>query len=145
MFGGFWVQQCIAGCFPQSWQGLDIQALELYPILALVGTFAEQMQDSVVAVWCDNLPLVHCINKLSSKNKSVMLLMRPLVLYLLSHNITLRAAYLSSKDNSFCDTLSRKQVTHQWLRDHGMEGELKAITPSLRPEALRSVSARRSR
>ena len=141
-FGGFWGQQCIAGRFPSSWQVLSIEALELYPILALVGTFAEDMRDSQILVQCDNQPLVHCLNKLSSRNPEVMSFMRPLVLFLLSYNISLWVEYISSADNWLCDTLSRRQVTPHWLLAQGKEDKLKSIRPSLRPEALRSVLAR---
>ena len=43
-FGGYWGRRCIAGRFPSSWSHLDIQTLELYPILALVGSNADDMR-----------------------------------------------------------------------------------------------------
>ena len=141
-FGGYCGKSCIAGQFPPSWRTLDIEALEPYPILALAGIFTCQLSNSQVRVLCDNLPLVHCINKLSSKNSSVMNLMRPLVLYLLAHNITLRAEYISSKNNWFCDTLSRHQVSERWLKNHGMDPKLVRIPASLLPRALKIRSTK---
>ena len=134
-YGGTLGGQCIAGRFPRTWSGLSIEALECYPVLALVGTFASSLQNKEVILECDNLPLVHCLNKLSSKNQQVMRLMRPLVLLLLEHNITLKAVHLSSKDNWLCDTLSRQQVTGDWLVRHG-KAPLTAIPQGLRPESL---------
>ena len=139
-YGGYWGRRCITGRFPMSWQRLDIQVLELYPILVLVGINASDMKDSVIRVRCDNQALVHCLNNLTSKNSSVMKLMRILVLYLLSNNISLVAEYISSKDNWLCDTLSREQVSRQWLRNNALEETFQTIPPSLRPEALGNVS-----
>ena len=138
-FGGFWGSHCISGRFPTSWQRLDIQVLELYPILVLVGINASEMKDSIIRVRCDNQALVHCLNKLTSKNSSVMKLMRTLVLFLLANNISLVAEYITSKDNWLCDTLSREQVSRQWLRNNSMEDTFLAIPPTLQPEALGSV------
>ena len=64
--------------------------------------------------------------------------MRPLVLLMLDHNITLKAEHLSSKDNWLCDTLSRQQVSRDWLVRHGKAPRLSTIPKDLRPEALKS-------
>ena len=138
-FGGFLGPDCIAGSFPKDWQSLTIEALELYPILVLVGTFEERLRDKEVVVACDNLPLVHCLNKMTSRNRQVMALMRLLVLVLMRANATLRAEHIRSHDNWLADVLSRHQVTGEWLRRHGMASELTPIPPSLTPEGLRPV------
>ena len=87
-------KKCICGTFKH-----DSLALELYLILALIGTFAHRLRNSQVKIICDNEPLVHCLNKLSSKIPMVMKLMHPLVLFLLASNITIKAEYISTKDN----------------------------------------------
>ena len=138
-FGGYWGSRCIAGKFPEPWRSVNIEALELYPILVLVGIFAEDMRDSRVTIRCDNQALVYSLNKLTSKSKQVMYFMRVLVLYILKFNIFLNATYLTSKENSFADDLSRGQVSKAWLRWHGMEEEFVPIPLSLRPEALNGV------
>ena len=137
-FGGVLGSDCIAGRFPSSWGAVNIEALECYPILALVGTFADRLRNRAVVAVCDNLPLVHCLNKLTSKNDDVMWLMRPLVLLLMRYNITLRAEHIPTKANGVCDYLSRHQVSGSWLRRHGKAPELSAIPADLRPETLRS-------
>ena len=126
-YGGYLGAKVIAGVFPKSWQEWDIEALELYPILALVATFRRVLAGKTVRAKCDNLPLVHCLNKLTSKNKQVMRLMRPLVLILLAENIVIRAEYISSEDNHLCDTLSRQQVGKDWLLSQGKEAHLSPL------------------
>ena len=105
-YGGFLGSAPIAGLFPAEWSGLDIQTLELYPILALIGTFAASLRNKTVLIKCDNQSLVHCLNKFSSKNRKVLHLLR--VLVLCSNNIAIKATHLSSEGNYICDTLSRR-------------------------------------
>ena len=101
----------------------------MLPHPSVIGTFAENLANKQVVATCDNLPLVHCLNKLSSRNPQVMYFMRPLVLLLLRHNI----AYIA-------DSLSRRQVSRGWLVRHGKDPKLVSIPAELRPEALTSVS-----
>ena len=109
-FGGHWGTRYIMGEFPKEWVSLDIEALEMYAVLATVGSYSEDFKDRVVLLHCDNEALVHCLNKLTSKNRRVMLFMRPYVLLLLSKNIMVRAVHIRSEDNVISDSLSRLQV-----------------------------------
>ena len=118
----------ICGTFPKDWGKQDIQALELYPILALVGTLAHCLRNSQVKIICDTEPLGHCLNKLSSKNPMVMKLMHPLVLFLLASNISIKA--------------SRHMVSGQWPQQHGMDPKWVRFLPSLLPKALKIDSTK---
>ena len=84
----------MADIFPVPMRSLALEVLELYPILGLVGSFAAQLRDSQVRLMFDNLPLVHCLDKLSSKNSAVMVFVHPLVHYLLPRNISIIAEYI---------------------------------------------------
>ena len=88
-FGGHWGTSFISGVFPKSWKGTDIEAFEMFAVLTTVGSFVNRLKNRVVLLHCDNEALVYCLNKLTSKNKSVMKLLRGLVTILLSHNIKL--------------------------------------------------------
>ena len=61
------------------------------------------------------------------------------VLVLLSNNIAIKVTHLSSEANYICDTLSRRQVSENWLVKHGLEPKLARIAHQFRPSALRTV------
>ena len=138
-YGGYLGRTAIAGIFPESWCSLDIQTLELYPILAIVGTYAGKLVNHTVLVKCDNQPLVYCLNSFTSRNPRVLHLLRILVLLPLHHNIALKAEYLTSEDNYICDVLYRRQVSGSWLARQGLRRSLGRIAPTFRPNAWRSV------
>ena len=142
-FGGHLGSTVITGRFPESWCRVNIQALELYPIVAMFGMFKEELRNKVVQVVCDNLPLVHNLNFLSSANGQVMALLRPLVLLLLECNISLEAVHISTRDNWVCDRLSRRQVSAGWLRNQGLDPEPTRIPRQWRPESWRMPSTDR--
>ena len=65
--------------------------------------------------------VVYILNKQSSKNETIMYMIRRLVLILLEHNITLEMAHIPGIHNNLCDLLSRKQVPAATLKQHGMQ------------------------
>ena len=111
----------IQGLFPAEWGARDIQSLELYPIVALLTLFAPQLAERSILIHSDNLPLVHSINKHTSRNTSVMSLLRPLVLTLMRARIKFRAAHIPGLSNTLCDKLSRQQATPSLLSAYGMD------------------------
>ena len=68
------------------------------------------MSDRYVLFFTDNSALVDIINKQTSKHKSVMVLLRDLVLSCLSYNILFRAQHVPGLQNSQADYISRFQV-----------------------------------
>ena len=47
-YGGHWGAKFITGEFPANWGFLNIEALEMYAVLALLGTFAEHFNFSKI-------------------------------------------------------------------------------------------------
>ena len=132
-FGGHWGTSFVMGEFPQDWKSLDIEALEMYAVLALMGSFADKFRDRVVLLHCDNEALVYCLNKLTSSNKKVMLFMRPYVLLLLTHNIMVRVIHVRSEENPISDSLSRLQVAKTRALLPGLDQRPTPVPESLRP------------
>ncbi|XP_061466237.1 uncharacterized protein LOC133377049 [Rhineura floridana] len=102
------------GSWPQGWTlaGLtrDLTFLEFFPIVVAVHLWPDKLCNSSVHFWCDNLPTVHVINTLSSRNPNVMLLVRAFVLQCLRYNIQFLARHVPGIDNSIADALSRNQM-----------------------------------
>lgn len=68
------------------------------------------MANKCICFVTDNSALVEVINRQTSKNKLIMLLVSDLVLTSLEYNILLRARHIAGIHNSRADFLSRLQV-----------------------------------
>ena len=133
-YEGTFKNEFIQGTFPDAWQSVDIQVLELYPIFLLVHMFAHKLRNSKVTFHCDNAAVVLSINKQSSRNKLVMTILRPLILLLLKHNVTFFAKHIPGLSNVLCDRLSRFQVTSELLHQQGMRPLPTPVPQRLRPQ-----------
>ena len=69
------------------------------------------MADKCVIFFSDNAAVVVIINKQTSKDSVIMVLLRDLVLSCLRHNILFQARHIPGFNNSRADYLSRSQVT----------------------------------
>ena len=106
IFGKHW----FGGPFPSSWHCFNITVLELFPVVLAVHIWGFSMANRCVLFFTDNAALVDIINKQTSKYKSVMVLVRDLVLSCLRHNILFRARHIPGLQNSQADYISRFQV-----------------------------------
>ena len=120
-YGATYRRHFIQGLFPESWKNLDIQVLELYPIVLLVNLFADDFKNKCITIHCDNIAIVYALNFQTSKNKRVMQLLRPLILTLLVNNIRFQALHIPGKKNILCDKLSRQQTTPSLLKVFRMD------------------------
>ena len=128
----FWFQ----GKFPEKWRAFDIQFLELYPIFILLAILAVNLKGERVLVRCDNSPIVHTINNLTTRNKKVMSLIRMLTMLLLENNIDIHAKHIPGKLNVVSDYLSRHQATPPFLLRHRLSPRPLSIPNALRPQNL---------
>ena len=95
------------------------------------------MSNHSVTFMSDNQAVVQVINNMSSKDKHMMALLRPLVLACLKHNILFRARHLPGIVNTNADLLSRLKVEE--FRKHTattVNSEPDEIPQHLLPEVL---------
>ena len=135
-YGGVYGTHFICGVFPDNWEKYDIQVKELYPILALIVTFADEFRNRLITMHCDNIAVVHSINNLTSRNKEVMALLRPLVLHLLLFNVQFKALHIPGISNNLCDKLSRQSASASYLQARGMDPGPTQIPPFVMPSNL---------
>ena len=88
----------------------SIEYLKLFALCAGVITWAEHLADQNICIHCDNIAVVHMINKMTSSCKNCMLLIRLLTLNNLKFNQKLTAIYVSTHSNDLADKLSRNQM-----------------------------------
>lgn len=122
-YAGIYGSRWFYGRWPQCTKDLHIQILELYPIMVAVHIYGHLMSNHSVTFMTDNEAVVAILNKMSSKDKTIMLLVRPLVLACLKHNIRFRSRHIPGRLNIQADLLSRLKVQ-----------EFKGLTPTAHPE-----------
>lgn len=105
----------VLGCewFASHWdhshKGFHIAVKELFPIVLAIETWGNSIRNNKVLFMSDNMAVVQIINKQSSKDKTIMRLVRRLVLATLECNIHFRAKHIPGKHNVTADCLSRFQ------------------------------------
>ena len=107
ILGSHWLQ----GDFPAPWLEVNIAIKELLPIVLAVRLWATSLANKRILFFCDNEAIVAVINKQSSKEPTIMNLVRTLVAASLIHNIQFRAKHIPGKHNIIADFLSRSQVS----------------------------------
>ena len=106
VLGSKWIQ----GKFPKAWRETNIAIKELLPIVLAVRLWGQSFANKRILLFCDNLAIVHVINNQTSKESSIMSLVRTLVTSSLSHNILFLAKHIPGRHNIIADHLSRCQV-----------------------------------
>jgi hypothetical protein len=132
-FGACYGKKWLQARYPESWRHHHITILELYPIFVLINIFGHLMKNSNILFHCDNEAVTAIINKQSSKDNSVMQIVRPLILLLVKFNIYLRSQHIPGALNVLPDRISRFQVTPSLLQTYGMETHPTPIPSHLLP------------
>ncbi|XP_060592655.1 uncharacterized protein LOC132747322 [Ruditapes philippinarum] len=116
--------------WPQTWEEnifKDITYLELIPILLALHIWGRLLERKKIILRTDNAALVDILNKKSSRNKNVMVLIRSL-----KRNIQVKAKHVHGKRNKICDSISR----FQWQRLHRLLPDSASRTPCLIPDSF---------
>ena len=87
VLGSRWFQ----GSFPSSWAHVSIVVKELLPIVLVVRLWAPFLANSRILFMCDNMSVVSVINSQTSRDVSVVQLLRELVVACMRHNIQFSA------------------------------------------------------
>ncbi|KAK3099735.1 hypothetical protein FSP39_008685 [Pinctada imbricata] len=97
-FVGHWIEE------HQTYQ---IAIKELFPIVLALEIWGPILANRKILFFSDNMAVIEIINKQSSKDKTIMRLIRRLVLCALQYNIVFRAKHIAGKLNVIADNLSR--------------------------------------
>lgn len=98
------------GEWPDRWKNKNIAILELFPIVLGLALWHDELANKKILFYTDNESVVQVINNQTSKDQSLLSLVRFLVLTCLKHNILFRARHIRGRDNTLADRLSRLQV-----------------------------------
>ena len=103
-------KQWFFGEWPAVWKTFNITILEFFPIVLASEIWGPLMRNKCIVFFSDNQAVVEIINKQTSKDRSIMVLLRHFVLSTLKYNILFHAKHIASCINRKSDALSRLQV-----------------------------------
>jgi len=109
-YGAYFAGRWFCGHWPTPNHKWSIAVCELFPIVLGVITWAAQMRQQKVLIFCDNRAVTQIINKQTSHCPRIMTLIRALTLECLRRNILIRAMHVMSKCNKVTDSLSRGRM-----------------------------------
>ena len=85
----------------------SIEYLELFAVTVGVKLWIHRFANKEIFLFCDNMSVVHMLNRSSSKCKNCMVLIRIITLHSLIFNVKIRAKHVLTGDNGIADALSR--------------------------------------
>jgi hypothetical protein len=112
-FGGVLGSQWFQGRWPPNWTvtegGKNIALLELVPIVLALEYWGNILTGRKIVLMCDNMALVHIINKQSTSHHEIMELVRRLVVTCMLNNCLIHAKHIPGFQNVIADRFSRFQ------------------------------------
>ena len=103
---GFWEKDYIKDYDP------SIAYMELFALCMGIFVWADELRDVRIQIFCDNQSAVQMVNKLTSKCRNCMVLLRKLMLNNLQFNRRVFVSFVDTKSNFLADSLSRGQWNH---------------------------------
>ena len=126
----------MGGAFPSHWHDLNITFLELVPIVVAISVWGCLLKNHCIIFHTDNEALVAIINKQTSRDPTVMVGVRKLVVACLQHNIKFKSKHVPGLENQLSDAISRFQFQRfRALAPHCQQSAT-AVPVHLQPENL---------
>jgi len=101
LFWGVLGKQWVAHKWTEPWLKMHISVRELYPIVLALELWADQLANKRILFHCNNISVVYCINKQTSKDPDLMRLIRRLVVQALKFHIYFEAEHVPEIQNSW--------------------------------------------
>lgn len=105
-FNGLWLQWK----WPSEWLPVAIMAKEMVPIVLSCAVWGPLLTRKRVLFQCDNSGVVAAIQKGSSREPTVMNLLRSMWFFVAHFDISVEAVHIAGAQNSTADQLSRNQM-----------------------------------
>ena len=98
------------GSWPSAIEHLPITYKEMFPIVLAFKVWSEALRNQCITLHCDNYAVVYILNKQTSRDPSIMTLVRQFVVICMINNILIKAVHVPGEKNILPDLLSRFQV-----------------------------------
>ena len=109
-YGGYLGSKWFSGRWPLDCSKTNIAILEIYPIFLAIKLWGSSLANKCILLNSDNMAVVHILNTFTSKDKTILSILRAIVLELMIHNILVKSSHICGKNNVCSDLLSRDQV-----------------------------------
>ena len=106
-YGAVFQEKWFYGQWPDIWKQYEITFLELFPIVLALNLWGQQLSCKRIVLHTDNQALCFIINKFSSKDDNIMVLLRNLASVCLDYNVLIKAEHIPGVLNTLADSLSR--------------------------------------
>ena len=126
-FGAIFQDRWVWGAWPKSFHVYHITVKELFPIVKALEVWGPYIANQCIEFYIDNAAVADIINSQTSKDDTLMKLLRRLVLFTLKHNILFRSVHISGKCNLLPDMLSRLQIPQFFKAAPGMRPQPEKI------------------
>lgn len=103
VWSNYWIQ----APWREAWQSVGITAQELLLIVIACALWGQYWAHCQVQAWCNNVAVVHILDTLTSKDPTVMHLLRCLHFICAHFDIALWARHIRGRENTQADALSR--------------------------------------
>lgn len=130
-YGAIFETQWLYGAWPTAIKHLPITFKELFPIVLAFEIWGTHFSNKCIMLHSDNYAVVHIINNQTSKDTTIMSLVRKFVLLCMRYNILTKAVHIPGSKNILPDLLSRFQIEEFKNRAPQMH-----IQPTPVPEAV---------
>lgn len=110
-FGAIFGSRWTYGTWPSPVNDLHITILELYPIVLAMELWGHLWANHCLVFHTDNIALIPILANNTSKDATIMVLVRRLVGLGIQFNILFKAVHVPGKDNVLADFLSRSQIS----------------------------------
>jgi len=135
VFGSQWLKLA----WSSEWTHKDIMAKELVPIVLSCMVWGPLLSGTRVEFRCDNSSVVDSINKGSSKEPTVMHLLRCLWFFSAHFDVKILASHIPGVSNTAADKISRNQ-SKEFLRSNPDAARVPVLIPT---PLLKIISPRR--
>ena len=126
----------VCGRWPDSWAEESIALKELYPICLVIELWGSELANKCIQFWCDNESVCYILNTRSSKDQSLMQLLRRIIIKTMTHNIRFRCVHIPSLDNQLADAISRFQFARVRALSPELEDESRPVPVDLLPDHI---------
>ncbi len=106
VFDRTWFQ----GRFPEHWLDKSIAVKEMVPIYIAFRLWGDQFKNCKVLFSTDNESVSFCLQNHTSKDPTIMSMLRQMVLQAMYNNTIFTARHITGKSNTVADALSRFQL-----------------------------------